>query len=264
MLKKLLKYDLKWNCKNLIVFYVLAIFFAVVGRGLSEIENSFILNIIGKICIGTSIAMIVNALINNLIRVWVRFSRNVYKDESYLTHTLPVDKKTIFLSKVLSAIITMIITGIVIVLCLAICYYSTENIEFIKSALELVASTYNSSVVSLLLVIFAVFCVEMIYLLLSGYLGIIIGHQSNKQKTLKSVIYGFLAYYIPQLLTVGILFVVALFSPDVMNLFNTTTTAFDVETIKGILYGGIVIYICYIVICYFVSTKLFEKGVNVD
>ena len=82
MLKKLLKYDLKWNCKNLIVFYVLAIFFAVVGRGLSEIENSFILNIIGKICIGTSIAMIVNALINNLIRVWVRFSRNVYKDES--------------------------------------------------------------------------------------------------------------------------------------------------------------------------------------
>lgn len=264
MLGKLLKYDLKWNCKALVVFYVLAIFFAIIGRSLTEIENSIILDIIGKICIGTSIAMIVNALINNLIRVWVRFNRNIYKDESYLTHTLPVDKKTIFLSKVLSAIITMIITGIVIVLCLAICYYSIENIEFIKSALELVASTYNSSVVSLLLVIFAVFCVEMIYLLLSGYFGIIIANKSNKQKTLKSIVYGFLAYYIPQLLTVAILFVAALFNPDIMNLFNTTTTAFDVETVKSIMYGGIALYIGYILICYFVSTKLFEKGVNVE
>jgi len=265
MLNKLLKYDLKWIFnKILIFFYILGIFFAIVGRGLVEIENSFILNIIGKICIGTSIAMAVNILINNLMRVWVRFTRNIYKDESYLTHTLPVEKKTIFLSKVLSAIITTVISGIVIVLCVAICYYSTENIEFIKTALEFVASTYNSSVVSFLLVTFVVFFLEIIFALLAGYLGIIIANKSNKLKTIKSVVFGFLAYMIPQIFTVVILFVVGLFNPDIMNLFNTTTTAFDVETIKGILYGGIVIYICYIVICYFVSTKLFEKGVNVD
>ena len=34
------------------------------------------------------IGMIINSLINGLMRSWVRFINNVYKDESYLTHTL--------------------------------------------------------------------------------------------------------------------------------------------------------------------------------
>lgn len=48
MLGKLLKYDLKWTYKPLIVFYILALIFAVLGRGLTEIENSLILNIVRK------------------------------------------------------------------------------------------------------------------------------------------------------------------------------------------------------------------------
>jgi len=263
MLKNLLKYDLKWTYKGVIVFYILSIIFSLLGRVLTEIENSLILDIIGKICIGTAIAMVVNILINNLIRVWARFTRNVYKDESYLTHTLPVEKKTIFLSKVLSAIITMLTSAFIIVICVAICYYSTENIEFLKTALEFVASTYNSTVVSFLLVASVVLFLEMIFALLAGYLGIIIAHKSNKLKTLKSVIFGFLAYMLPQTLTVIILFILGLFNPDIMNLFNTTNIV-DVETIKSILYVGIVIYVVYIISYYFIGKKLFEKGVNVD
>ena len=52
MLGKLLKYDLKWTYKGVIVFYILAIMFSIIGRLLSEIENSLIFNIIGKVCIG--------------------------------------------------------------------------------------------------------------------------------------------------------------------------------------------------------------------
>jgi len=263
MLKNLLKYDLKWTYKGVIVFYILSIIFSLLGRVLTEIENSLILDIIGKICIGTAVAMVVNILINNLIRVWARFTRNVYKDESYLTHTLPVEKKTIFLSKVLSAIITMLTSAFIIVICVAICYYSTENIEFLKTALEFVASTYNSTVVAFLLVVSVVFFLEMIFALLAGFLGIIIANKSNKLKTLKSVIFGFLAYMLPQTLTVIILFILGLFNPDIMNLFNTTNIV-DVETIKSILYVGIVIYVVYIISYYFIGKKLFEKGVNVD
>ena len=51
--------------------------------------------------------MFVNAVINTLMRVWARTVRNVYKDEAYLTHTLPVEKSKIYLSKFIAAIITM-------------------------------------------------------------------------------------------------------------------------------------------------------------
>ena len=263
MLGKLLKYDLKWIYKVLIVFYVLSIIFSLIGRLFIEIENSLIFNILGQVCIGTAIAMVVNVLINNLMRVWARFIKNSYKDESYLTHTLPVNRKTIFLSKVLSAIITMLTSAFVIVICVAICYYSESTIEWVKQSLEFVASTYNSTVVGFLLTVAAVFFLEMIFALFSGYIGIIIAHKSNNFKTGKSVIFGFIAYMVPQTITIAIIFILGLFNQDIMNLFKTTDMI-NVEAIKSILHVGIVIYICYIVIYYFIGKRLFEKGVNID
>lgn len=263
MLGKLLKYDLKWKYKVLVVFYLLGIIFAVLGRTFTGIENSVLFNIIGQICNGTAIAMAVNALINNLMRVWVRFRKNLYKDESYLTHTLPIEKKTIFLSKVLSAIITMLTTTVVIVICIAICYYSEENIEFVKTALEFVATTYNSTVVEFLLITSAVLALELIYALLAGFIGIILGHKSNSMKLGKSILYGFIAYMIPQIFTLVILFIIGLFNSDIMNLINTTEMI-NLEVIRTIMYIAIVIYTIYIIAYYIIGKKLFEKGVNVD
>lgn len=263
MLGKLLKYDLKWIYKLLIIFYSLAIIFSVFGRIFTEIENSLIFNIIGQVCNGTAITMVINILINNLIRVWVRFVRNLYKDESYLTHTLPINKKTIFLAKVLSAIITMLTSALVIVICLAICYYSKANIEWIKQTLEFVAATYNSTVVGFLLTVASVFFLELIFALFAGYIGIIIAHRADNLKMLKSVIYGFISYIIPQIITILIIFIAGLFNKDIMNLFNTTNVV-NIEIIKSIMNIGIIVYLCYIVIYYFIGKKQFEKGVNVD
>ena len=264
MLGKLLKYDLKWIMKLLIIFYVLALSFAVIGRGLVEIENSPIFNVIGQVFIGASISMMFSVLINTLMRVWVRFIRNSYKDESYLTHTLPVSKKTIYLAKILSAIISMITSGIVILASLAICYYSEANIEFIKSAVEMMATSYNSTVVGFILTLFIILVLEAIFALLAGYMGIILGHRANNKRMLKSVIYGFAVFMIPSIITLIILFVIGLFNPEVMNLFFSNNSMPELNVIKTVLYAGIALYVAYIAIYYVISTKLFEKGVNVE
>ena len=98
MLGKLLKYDLKWVYKLIIVFYCLAFIFSVIGRAFGTIENSLVFEIVSQIAFGTAISMMVSSLINTLMRSWVRFVRNLYKDEAYLTHTLPVKKQEIFAS----------------------------------------------------------------------------------------------------------------------------------------------------------------------
>ena len=46
MLGKLLKYDLKWVYKVVVVFYILSFVFSAIGRGLSLIENSIIFSIV--------------------------------------------------------------------------------------------------------------------------------------------------------------------------------------------------------------------------
>ena len=102
MLKKLLKYDLKNVYKILIIFYALSIFFGILTRIFFSIDNSTIMNIIAQVCGGITISMAFNIIINNLIKSWVMFKQNLYGDESYLTHTLPINKKTLYLSKIIS------------------------------------------------------------------------------------------------------------------------------------------------------------------
>ena len=263
MLGKLLKYDLKWIYKAVVVFYILAIIFAVIGRGLSLIENSLLFGIISKVSYGISISMLVSAMINNLMRVWARVIRNVYKDESYLTHTLPVEKSKIYLSKFISAIITMFTTVLVSGVCLAICYYSQENIELLKDVLELAATTYNSSIIGLLINIFLVFFLEMVLVLMIGIVGIIVGHKSNNNKIVKSIVYAFAMYMVTQVVTLILVVLFGVFNPEIMNLINTVNTI-DVEIIKTIMYAANILYLIYIIIYYIIGKKQFNKGVNVD
>ena len=100
MLIKLLKYDLKYMIKNMCVFYILSIFFAITTRLLSLPEQTVIISILSKISSGCMIAMIANIIINVMMRSWVRFRDSLYKDEAYLTHTLPVTKNDNAMSKI--------------------------------------------------------------------------------------------------------------------------------------------------------------------
>lgn len=263
MLKKLLKYDLENIYKILIVFYFLAIFFAVLTRIFLNIENSFIMEIIGKICSGTTIAMIVNILINNILRLWARFNNNFYGDESYLTHTLPVEKKTLYLSKFLTFIITLFISCIVIGITLFIAYYSKENIEVFKNMLLPIANAYGSTIIKVLLAFLFIFFLQFANMTQAGYTGIILGHRQNNEKIAFSVLFGFATHIGTQVFSLAMLFLVAVFNKDVMNLF-ITNDVINMDIVKTIIYVSIIIYITVLTCLYFINLKLFTKGVNVD
>ena len=263
MLGKVLKYDLKYIYKVLIVFYLLTLVFALFTRLFWSFDNSAILNILGFIASGTTISFIISILINNMMRAWARFIKNIYGDESYLTHTLPVSKKTIYLSKFLSAIITMFTSVLVILLAVFIAYYSKENIEILKASLNGLAALYNSSVIKLLLIIFFVFFLEMTFITLAGYTGIILGHRAGSGRIVKSVVYGFVSYLLAQGIVLLVIFIAGMFNQDIMNLFITNEIA-NAEVIKQIMCLGIVIYTLIIGIYYKIDTIAFEKGINVD
>ena len=263
MLGKLLKYDLKWVYKVVGVFYVLAFIFSIIGRALNEIENSLVFSITAKISFGIAISMMINSLVNCLMRLWSRFIKNLYKDESYLTHTLPVEKKDIYVSKVLTALITIFTTTVVILMFLFICYYSEANMEVLKAVLELAASTYNTTVLNLLLLVAIVIFLEIMFVVLIGYVAIILGYKSNQNKMTKTLIIGFALYMITQIVTLGAIYVFGLFNPNVMNLINTTDII-NVDAIKSVMYMGIGIYVVYIIFYYILGHLQLKKGVNVD
>jgi len=263
MLGKLLKYDLKWVYKLVIIFYILAFVFSGIGRILAEVQNSMLLDIVSKISIGIGISMAISALINCLMRLWGGFVNNVYKDESYLTHTLPVEKKTIFASKVIAGIISVFTTTLVAIGCAFICYYSEANMEALKGLLEIAATTYNTTVLNFLLVVSILIFVEMLFILLIGFTGIIIGHRSNKSKLVKSIVYSFVLYSIFQVVTLVVILIYGVFDPAVMNLIKTTEQI-DITSMKSLMYTATVAYSIYVFIIYTIGNKQLNKGVNVE
>lgn len=263
MLKKLLKYDLQRIYKFLITFYFLSIFFSITTRIFLSIDNSTIMHIIGKISSGLTIVIFISTLVFNIMKLWSHFINNLYKDEAYLTHTIPVMKKQLYLSKLLTSIITILTSTIVIAISLGIAYYSKENIELIKLQLTMTSTIHNSSIINLLLIVFLVFTLEIIFLIESGYNGIILGHKKNNNKIILSVIYSFLSYMACQVITLLIVFIISLFNQDLMNLFTSNIIP-SISTIKLIMYLAITVYLLYIMNYYLINVKLLNQGVNID
>jgi len=263
MLNKLLKYDLKYVYKVLVVFYILALIFALLTRIFSIIDNSVLFFVLAKICSGVVIAFIFNILINSIMRVWVRFTKNIYGDEAYLTHTLPVEKKQIYLSKFLTSVITMFTSVAVILIVLFIAYFTKENFNLIKDMLESIALSYNSTSLILVLVLFLIFFIEMVFSIQVGYVGILLGHRSTNNRMAKSVIYGFICYMLTQGLSLLIIFIIGLINRDVMNLF-VTNGMINLNIIKLIMLFAIILYGIYLLTYYLIGLKLFEKGLDVE
>ena len=263
MLKKLLKYDLKNIFKFLSVFYILAIFFALLTRIFLHIENSFILHLIGQICSGATISMIVSIFINVLMRNWVRFKNNLYGDEAYLMHTLPVTKKDLYQSKIITALTSLLISTLVITLTLLIAYYSKENITILKKLLLPTVEAYHSTILKFIFIVILVLFLEFVNIQQVGYTGIILGHKKNNHKLLYSVFFGFGTYLLLQSITLLALFLFGLFNSEIMNLFFTNEIV-NLELLKMLMYMAIVTYTILIIITWGLNINFLNKGVNVD
>lgn len=262
MLGKLLKYDLKWCYKPLGVFYLLGFFFSIMVRIIEGFESNLMVLIIDKICCGIVISMIASIMINCFMRNWARVIKNIYKDEAYLTHTLPVSKDKIYLSKVLAMVITLLTSFVVILICLAVATLNKDTLIVLKDGLENMAIYFDSSILWLVLVMGSTIFLEFLFMLLSGMLGIIIGYRSNNFKLIKSIVIGFGVYVILSIMSVGILYVVGLFDLSIMDVFNNVLVSSS--TLKKMMLIGILMYAIYNIGIYFVGNKLFNRGVNLE
>ena len=160
--------------------------------------------------------------------------------------------------------ITLLSSMAVITLTLFIAYYSKANLALLEKLLSSVATSFDSSITALVLVFLLVFFLELANILQIGFTGLILGHTMQTNKTLYSIILGFAVYMISQTFVLMLSFIVALFIPELMNLFITNQATISIGAIKTIIWLSIFAYTALLFIVYFINVKLFNKGVNVD
>lgn len=262
MLKKLLKYDMKNMYKFLSVFYILMIVFAILTRILFSMKQTVIISILSQISVGAMFSMVASSLINVLMRNWIRFKQTLYADESYLTHTLPVSKTVLYESKFILSFINLLTTFIVILVSILIAYYTKERFDLLYNMISPFAGLYGMSCKT-----FITFCIIILFLeilsgLQSGFLGIILGHRKNTNKTALSVIYGLVIYFLSQVLVLLFLYIIGIFNKDIMLIF--TDTLIKTSIIKSLMIICIFIYVFIVFLINILCVNVFKKGVNVE
>ncbi len=264
MLIKLLKYDLKYMIKNMSVFYILSIFFAITTRILFNVDQSVIIKIIGQISVGCMFAMVANTLINTVIRSWIRFRDSIYKDESYLTHTLPVTKNDIYNSKFIQTLIFYFISFIIIIITLFITYYSKDTWEVITNYIKTITTGLNMSTLFFIIMAIILIFLEIFNAIQCGFFGIIEGYKKNNGKVGYSVLFGFGIYLIAQAVILSLVFIYGLFDPTVMELFKTGTIKIDVNAFKTLAILSTILYLIIITSMSFICKFELRKGVNIE
>lgn len=262
MLKKLLKYDLKNMLKSISIFYLLSIVFAITTRILEGLNETIVVNIITQISMGIMFSMIASSIINTLMRNWVRFKQTIYGDESYLTHTIPVTKHQILTSKSLLSAINLLITFIVCIISLLIAFYTKDNIMYLKDLTTVISTSIDINPKVFIVLVFIILYLEVYNIIISGYLGILLGHKKSNNKVGFSVLYGFITYILTQLIVLLCIYIIGLFNQDVMNVFTSNNLNYSIIT--PLIYTFTLIYIVIIYIVNIVSNKVFNKGVNVE
>lgn len=261
MIKKLIKYDIKNITKILWIMYVIALPIAIATRLLDFGKDIQIINIISKIFLGCTFSAVANILVNTFVHILRVFIGNFYKDESYLTHTLPVTKKQLFFSKYFSSILVIFASVLVCISALFIVFYSKDFIEQVKAFLE-----YSIAGFDLPVWLFLTLTASLLFFQISGiismvFCAIIKANTYNEQRLLKGLLWFFIYYIGAGLVFLLLISAGFLVSGNIQSLLAEQLSKGVIITLFAI---SLSYYFGLSIAYYFIALKIFKKGVNVD
>lgn len=265
MLMKCFKYEFKKMVKFLCIFYFLSLFFSGLSRAIGMVGDSFAITFLTAFTQGAAISMMFSVLINCFMRTWAEIRTSFYSDQAYLTHSLPVEKKDHYFSKVITAVILVFVNMIVILGSLAILFLNKEVWTFLKGFLEPVAQFFDVNMYVMLGALFVIVYLELLSGMASGFFGIIMGHRHNQHKILSSIIYGFVFYLLGEVVLLITLVVAGLFDPSFMDIFTTSNLfALGSDMAVTLVIISTVVYFLFATAGFYLGYHFFKKGVNVD
>lgn len=196
----------------------------------------------------------------------VRYAKSLFKDQGYLTHTLPVTKHSLLLSHLLADFLMQIISFLVLMVCCVIAYLNSMLWEVLIQAFqemfkvamteeEIIRLLAGPTILMLLCMLFSSF--QSLFVI---YTGIAIGHAFAKNKGILSVIFCIALNYA---IGIGLTIVISLYGLLSRNFYFETPQDI-INYLNG--YLGIILAIC-IVIClvgYFVDIYLMQKKLNLE
>ena len=260
MLGKVLKYDLISICKNLIPLYVVLLGLSLMVRILSLFDNVSVIEILlGLMIFGLILISIFSILLTGIFSVKY-YLENLFKDQAYLTHTLPVKKGTLLLSKVFSSLITIVITLVCVIISLLIAFYQAN---LFSGVIEFLGKSYAGMEVYKFLIFMSIYgLIAYLTTILMVYASISIGFSKSSNKLVNSVVWALIFYFGMEFLNLGLLGIIMATKPSfIASLESNTFMMAD-------LLNFFSIFLVFIVIIgigfYYISYRFMDKKLNLE
>lgn len=259
MRMKLLKLDVVWILKPVLICWVLAVLFFGIVWILSVPDNAILAFVHGMFSL-LGMVSLACSLFLTLLLSWMRCRNQIWEEEASLFRTFPVSLSTLFSAKVLAGLI-------VLLLCLLVSFalpaLFRSRIEWLNVMWTSVAALMDSADLSpvLFLGLFGLLLyVELAFWLLCGFAGLAAGHHHIHNRIAWSLLVGILLYFGFSLVMVGLFFVLSLWMPDLQTVLWQDAVP-STHTMMGLFGGFVLVYGLADCILYVLARKwLLEKA----
>lgn len=204
MLGKLIKHEWKAVGKVLAIMHVALLLMAVIGKIMLSIDVLQKMEVMWVSLLGIYVLSVIAVGVGTHIYLAMRFYKNMYTDEGYLSFTLPVKPWEHIFSKTLISSIWILIDGVVIVASIFILVmYKGMGTEILQGWNQFVAElTAGGMVISwkvIQVVITAI--ISLVSIPLTYYFSISIGQLFNSHKMLAAVVVYFISVNVLQVVS---------------------------------------------------------------
>lgn len=258
MLNKLIKYDFKSLFKTLTPIYLITLLLAIFTRfSMFLADRSAIFDYPAGLICGLCVIAIIGIPFATFIVSIIKYYNNMVKDEGYLTHTLPVKKSSLIISKLLTS---SILVGISILVSIAAVFLGFDiDMKIIK---DLFTELFDKVDHLFIFLIALAVVVGYISNMLTVYAAIALGQKHNGNKKVYSIVYGIVLYNVNQIVSSIIIFIPSLFNKNYMKYLEQDMPPYTF--LNGFMTFALIISIIMGIAYYFLTVKTMEKKLNLD
>jgi len=270
MVKKLFKYEFTYYFRTFGLFLPIVLVIAAVTRAFKLFDDDKVIN---SITISSSSALLFMAcaalLTLSVVASIVRFYKNMYSSEGYLTLTLPVTHSQHIFVKIVVAMACQAVCLFTVIVAGCIALLKDELALFLKGFNDLVkdltylAGGLNTTLYIIEFILLLVLAATMNMLLY--YACITVGQTAKKNRILMAVGAYFVYYIATQILsTVFIIVLAILGGTGALNGIGLWMEAYPTASVHVVLLFIIGVYTAMAALFWFVTQTIMTKKLNLE
>lgn len=208
MFAKLIKYEWKSTGRLICLLNGYMILITIIGSivvtlfPLSSGTPNNILNLLYPILSTIYFLSFFAVAIGVMLYLCIHMYQSTYKDEAYLTHTLPVSCDQLILSKVLYYFLVMLITSIIMALsCFLLFFKSSLSLQMCYAGLNEVCSVFQVSIPGMIIFTVTYILLSLLFSILSILAAMAIGQGFSNHRISGSILSYGAIYMINQIIS---------------------------------------------------------------